>query len=70
VDAYEFSTLFKDQLTAAEISGKPINTQDLGAAPDENSLIDHTSVVEYKPHFHEWATVQPGENTFHLTNVS
>lgn len=60
VDAYEFSTLFKDQLTAAEISGKTINTQDPGATPDEFSLVDHTSVVEYKPHFHEWATVQPG----------
>ena len=70
MDAYEFSTLLNDQLTAAEISGKPINTSTNPAAPDNFSLVEHTSVVEYKPHFHEWATVQPGENTFHLSNVS
>jgi hypothetical protein len=44
VDSYEFTNL-KDQLNTTELSGVP------GANP---------SAVEYKPHFHEWATVQPG----------
>ena len=45
VDAYEFSTI-KDQLTQRELNGDP-------AADDQQA-------VEYKPHFYEWATVQPG----------
>ena len=70
MDAYEFSTLSKDQLTAEEISGKPRNMSEDPAAPQQDSLIEYNSVVEYKPHFHEWATVQPGEKTLHLSNVS
>lgn len=55
VDAYEFSALKYQQLTAAELTG-------LQAAADDTAagLRQHTAVVEYKPHFHEWATVQPG----------
>lgn len=49
VDAYEFSALEKDQLTA----------QDFTAIPAA-SLTNAADIVEYKPHFYEWATVQPG----------
>ena len=45
VDSYEF-TLIKDALRADELKGDPANAA--------------TDIVEYKPHFHEWATVQPG----------
>lgn len=45
VDAYEFSSLEKDQLTQSEMFN------DAGGG---------TVVIEFKPHFHEWATVQPG----------
>ena len=45
VDAYEFSSLEKPQLTISDMSGVAQN-------PDP--------IVEYKPFFHEWATVQPG----------
>jgi len=48
IDAYEFSALKKQQLTAAEMCGQPL----VGG--------NATEVVEFKPHFHEWATVQPG----------
>tara|TARA_Y100000389_G_C17457416_1_gene519120 strand:+ start:2155 stop:2673 length:519 start_codon:yes stop_codon:yes gene_type:complete len=44
VDAYEFATL-PNQLTGADILG----TTDADTDPRE-----------FKPHFHEWATVQPG----------
>ena len=44
VDAYEFSALEKDNITAADMTD---------VAGDDNT-------VEYKPMFHEWATVQPG----------
>lgn len=49
VDAYEFASLEKEQLNKAELTG--LTTLGGGAA----------QIVEYKPHFHEWATVQPGE---------
>tara|TARA_B100001094_G_C18194498_1_gene809640 strand:+ start:2360 stop:2944 length:585 start_codon:yes stop_codon:yes gene_type:complete len=48
VDAYEFSDLQNDQLKSYEVSGKA----------QVNGTNDR--VIEYKPHFHEWATVQPG----------
>jgi hypothetical protein len=70
VDAFEFSALQNEQLNAGDISGIKANTQAPGAAPDAGSLVDAGTIVEFKPHFHEWATVQPGENTFHLSNVS
>lgn len=44
VDSYEFTNL-KDQLNTTELSGVPA---------------ENAAAVEYKPHFHEWATVQPG----------
>jgi len=45
VDSYEF-TQIQDTLTSAEVSGRtPIIPND---------------PIEFKPHFHEWATVQPG----------
>ena len=44
VDAYEFAAL-AERLTGADILG----TTDGGA-----------EAAEFKPHFHEWATVQPG----------
>jgi hypothetical protein len=47
VDSYEF-TLLEDSLSAAALSGKPV-------VPGTND-----KAVEFKPHFHEWATVQPG----------
>lgn len=61
VDAYEFSALQKEQLTAVEISGLP----DSGGVtpPPAGSLVNGGTIVEYKPHFYEWATVQPGEFT-------
>ena len=51
VDAYEFAAL-KDQLTGKEMTGPRGN----GMAPDDNMQ----APTEYKPMFHEWATVQPG----------
>lgn len=44
VDAYEFA-LLPNQMSGADLLGPPSTD-----AKD----------VEYKPHFHEWATVQPG----------
>lgn len=44
VDSYEF-TMLKDQLSQRELKG---------------TYGDDGPTVEYKPHFHEWATVQPG----------
>jgi len=46
VDSYEYASL-KDQLLGAEMTGNP----NVGNADQ---------AVEYKPMFHEWATVQPG----------
>ena len=43
----------EDQLTAGQMAG---NTT--GAAAAEPNGVN--TAVEYKPHFHEWATVQPG----------
>jgi len=46
VDAYEFSSHhMKDVLSLQDLTGNAADPQD---------------AVEYKPHFHEWATVQPG----------
>ena len=45
VDPYEYTTL-KDGLTQKQLNG--------AATADDNNII------EFKPHFHEWATVQPG----------
>ena len=46
VDAYEFSSHhMKDVLSLQDLTGNVADPQD---------------AVEYKPHFHEWATVQPG----------
>ena len=47
VDSYEFASL-KDQLTGAEMTGP--------RGDDANTQV----FTEYKPMFHEWATVQPG----------
>lgn len=47
VDSYEFAGV-SDQLTAEQMTGVP-------PMPGNSS-----QVVEYKPMFHEWATVQPG----------
>lgn len=44
VDSYEFNTM-KDSLTEAQLSGKAVGGPEM---------------VEFKPMFHEWATVQPG----------
>lgn len=46
VDAYEFSALKYENITAAQLTG------DTG--------ITDNSAVEFRPMFHEWATVQPG----------
>lgn len=48
VDAYEFSALVNQQLNLKQLTGR---------GPDGGGDGD---TVEYKPHFHEWATVQPG----------
>ncbi len=45
VDSYEFPTL-QDALTAEEMKGNP--------------FVQGSAIIEHKPHFHEWATVQPG----------
>ena len=45
VDPYEF-TLIQDAITTQALTGDPTKSA--------------TDIVEYKPHFHEWATVQPG----------
>ena len=50
VDAYEFSTL-PEQLTREQLLGSADATMTGGAASD---------VLETKPHFYQWATVQPG----------
>jgi hypothetical protein len=47
IDAYEFSALEHGVLNKGQLMGEP---------PNANNL----EPVEYKPHFHEWATVQPG----------
>lgn len=47
VDSFEFS-LLEERLTLSQMKG----TTKPGAGEDP--------VVEYRPHFHEWATVQPG----------
>ena len=49
VDAYEFSALKYEQLDGKGLSG--IAT---------TSLTNPNEPAEYKPPFHEWATVQPG----------
>lgn len=46
IDPYEFTTL-PDAINQSQLSGKGA-----GAPGDP--------MVEFKPHFHEWATVQPG----------
>lgn len=46
VDSFEFS-LLPDALTQSQLTGKPING---GNDP----------IIEHRPMFHEWATVQPG----------
>lgn len=51
VDSYEFSALGKDQLTRAELHGPAVVFGGDVAAGEH---------IEFKPHFHEWATVQPG----------
>jgi len=49
IDSYEFASL-KDQLTGSEMAGpRP-------GGGDANAQV----FTEYKPMFHEWATVQPG----------
>ena len=45
VDPYEFESMKNDQLKISEVTGN--------ATADDK-------VIEYKPMFHEWATVQPG----------
>lgn len=50
VDAHEFSIL-QDQLKGVEMTGV--------RHPDNHDAADHL-ITEYKPAFHEWATVQPG----------
>lgn len=49
VDAYEFSAIDVQNgvLTLAELTGNP-------------GVANANDKVEFKPHFHEWATVQPG----------
>jgi len=49
VDSYEFATM-EDQLNAGQMAGNTTGAQAAGLA----------TPVEFKPHFHEWATVQPG----------
>jgi len=48
VDSYEFAAC-KEMLQDYEMAG--------GIPPAPGTA---PNVVEYKPHFHEWATVQPG----------
>ena len=50
IDAYEFAAL-KDQLTGKEMTGPRSGGEQDNAAD---------VATEYKPMFHEWATVQPG----------
>tara|TARA_B110000046_G_C12861609_1_gene342087 strand:- start:67 stop:726 length:660 start_codon:yes stop_codon:yes gene_type:complete len=49
VDAYEFAALQHDQLTSAQMHDTNLSE----AAPNDKA-------IEFKPHFYEWATVQPG----------
>ena len=53
VDAYEFAGI-ADQISAQDMTG--VGPVDLDAA---GNLLP-SQIVEYKPMFHEWATVQPG----------
>lgn len=46
VDAYEFSALDYSALTLSDMTG--------------NGPQNPNPTIEFKPHFHEWATVQPG----------
>ncbi len=58
IDPYEFSTLANEHLTAAQLHGAVE-----AATRDETSgstLASSQSPVEYKPMFHEWATVHAG----------
>lgn len=52
VDAYEFGQL-EEQLKQFEIKGEIEQN-------DPNAAGYNAQVVEYKPYFHEWATVTPG----------
>ena len=52
VDSYEFASL-KEHLTGAEMTGPR-------ADGDDNKDLNSNIPTEYKPMFHEWATVQPG----------
>jgi hypothetical protein len=52
VDSYEFAGL-SDQISAQDMTGAPPPRDRAG-----NPL--PSQIVEYKPMFHEWATVQPG----------
>jgi hypothetical protein len=54
VDSYEFASM-EDQLTAGQMAGMTAGAQAAGGPGGGVG-----TVVEYKPHFHEWATVQPG----------
>lgn len=49
VDAYEFSALRTDVLNRGELTNDGFLTAAEANVP-----------VEFRPHFHEWATVQPG----------
>ena len=53
VDPYEFSTLVHEQLNAEQLHGPA----EVGA---RGGVKEAGAPVEYKPMFHEWATVHPG----------
>ena len=61
MDAYEFSAV-PATLTVGELNGetykKSVNGADtfVKVADDSVATADQTAVVEYKPHFYEWAT--------------
>lgn len=59
VDPYEFSTLAHDYLTAEQLHGH-LQTEARHANDASSNLTHDQSPVEYKPMFHEWATVHPG----------
>lgn len=55
VDSYEFTTI-GETLTKGQLTNTPLCVETM--AKDNPAY--NRNVVETKPHFHEWATVQPG----------
>lgn len=63
MDAYEFSAIKQDNISRKMLTGEVLPTTVGGAVTAEIADANNRAneeTVEYRPMFHEWATVQPG----------